>query len=164
LVGDSNTGNLFLLTRVDDGTNLNGGIFLVDTLTGAAMIYHNYPFNYYVTGCAISPQTMEVFFGDGILAWYELSRATLHKIWTSDEPDGPFTHIATTPHNWWRDPAFPQDRKFHRVTAVVNSRTETAMKHITGIRDRHPGELLDPQPEEALKLFRRQPISKNPRT
>jgi hypothetical protein len=157
LVWDPNTGNLILISALDGGTQTSN-IFLIDTYTGAAMLFTSFPTSYRLTGCAIPPQDLEVFFSGGILAWYDLARATIYNVWTSDDPNGPFLHQASTSNNWWRDPSFPQLARFYRVTAIINERMEPVLNHKTGIKDHNSGELLDPQPMEALNQFRRNAI------
>jgi len=61
---------------------------------------------------------------DGTLSWDPIDGVTEYNVFGSDDPYTGFTWLDSTSSNSWTDPAFPQERRFYRVTSIYTRSRE----------------------------------------
>jgi hypothetical protein len=116
---DQDNGHLFLTGWFNESF-----LYWIDTDTGLAWKVGDFPEGTAMNGFAIPfgpPETpVAVIQSGGTLTWDAVYRADGYKIYGAAEPDGAFTLLGSTVNTAWTDPAFPQQKRFYRVTAVRN--------------------------------------------
>jgi hypothetical protein len=104
-----------------------GEIFWIDTNTARLFKIGDFPENYAVQAFAIpyDAKIPEVtILPDGTLSWDPIDGVTEYNVFGSDDPYTGFTWLDSTSSNSWTDPAFPQERRFYRVTSIYTRSRE----------------------------------------
>ncbi|MGC9362194.1 MAG: hypothetical protein ACP5F3_04615, partial [Candidatus Syntrophosphaera sp.] len=121
LAFDRDRGYLFLSYDYWVKNEIGCHLYWIDMATGEAYKVGSFPENYTVYSFAIpyDAKIPEVTISpDGTLNWDPIDGVTEYNVFGSDDPYTGFTWLGSTPSTSWTDPAFPQERRFYRVTSI----------------------------------------------
>ena len=98
-------------------------LYWINTDDGSAWKVANFTQGYEITSFAIPyPWIPEVAIsGAGTLSWPALGVDSVYNIYGSDDPASGFVFLGSTAANSWTDTAFPQAKRFYRVTRDISA-------------------------------------------